>query len=64
MIFVNSGVDAGPIILQKVVPVLENDTEETLADRILQEEHKILPEAIELFARNRISLAGNKVILK
>ena len=48
--FVDEGVDTGPIIIQSVVPVLDDDTEETLAARILKEEHKIYPQAIQLFA--------------
>ncbi|MGI6224790.1 MAG: phosphoribosylglycinamide formyltransferase [Peptococcales bacterium] len=49
--FVDEGMDTGPIILQAVVPVLDDDTEETLADRILKEEHRIYPEAIKLLAQ-------------
>lgn len=49
--FVDEGMDTGPIILQAVVPVLEGDTEDTLAERILKEEHRIYPEAIRLLAQ-------------
>jgi phosphoribosylglycinamide formyltransferase-1 len=48
--FVDEGTDTGPIILQKVVPVEEGDTGETLADRILIQEHRALPEALKLWA--------------
>ena len=59
--FVDEGTDTGPIILQKVVPVLDDDTEETLAARILKEEHKALPEAIRLWADGKLTIKGRKV---
>ena len=59
--FVDEGTDTGPIILQKVVPVLDDDTEETLAARILVEEHKALPEAIQLWADGKLTIKGRKV---
>lgn len=59
--FVDEGVDTGPIILQKCVPVLEDDTEETLADRILIQEHKIFPEAVRLFVQNRLRIEDRRV---
>lgn len=59
--FVDEGTDTGPIILQKVVPVLDDDTEETLAARILKEEHKALPEAIQLWAEGKLTIQGRKV---
>ncbi|HIE05410.1 MAG TPA: phosphoribosylglycinamide formyltransferase [bacterium (Candidatus Stahlbacteria)] len=59
--FVDEGVDTGPIILQRAVPVLEDDTAETLAARILQEEHKIYSEAIQLFAEGRLKIVGRRV---
>jgi phosphoribosylglycinamide formyltransferase-1 len=59
--FVNAGVDAGPIIVQAAVPVLENDTPETLAARILEEEHKIYPEALGLIAEDRVYIDGRRV---
>ena len=59
--FVDEGTDTGPIILQKVVPVLDDDTEETLAARILKEEHKALPEAIQLWAEGKLTIKGRKV---
>ena len=62
--FVDDGVDTGPVILQSVVPVLNDDTEETLAERILKEEHKIYPQAIQLFADGRLEINGRKVRIK
>ena len=58
--FVDSGVDTGPIILQKVVKVEDNDTEETLANRILAKEHQAYPEAVRLFAEKKIKISGRK----
>ncbi|AEE14259.1 phosphoribosylglycinamide formyltransferase [Thermodesulfobium narugense DSM 14796] len=62
--FVDAGTDTGPIILQAVVPVLDDDSPETLASRILKEEHKIYPFAISLFAQNRLVIDGRKVKIK
>jgi phosphoribosylglycinamide formyltransferase-1 len=62
--FVNEGVDTGPIIIQSVVPVNDDDTEETLAARILKEEHRIYPRAIQLFAEGKIEIKGRKVKIK
>lgn len=59
--FVRPEVDAGPIILQETVPVLENDTPETLAERILPVEHRLYPRAVALFAANRLRIEGQKV---
>lgn len=59
--FVDEGIDAGPIILQRTVPVLEDDTPETLAARVLQQEHQALPEAIQLFAEGRLVVEGRRV---
>ena len=61
--FVDEGTDTGPIILQKVVPVMDEDTEETLAARILVEEHKALPEAIRLWSEGKLSIKGRKVFV-
>jgi len=58
--FVDSGVDTGPIILQKIVRVSDDDTEETLAKRILVKEHQAYPEAVRLFAENKIKISGRK----
>lgn len=59
--FVDGGVDTGPIIIQAVVPVLEDDTEETLSARILEQEHRIYPRAIQLFAEGRLRIEGRLV---
>jgi phosphoribosylglycinamide formyltransferase-1 len=59
--FVDEGVDTGPIIIQKCVPVLEDDTPETLASRILEQEHKIFPEAVRLFVRGKLNIEEHKV---
>ena len=59
--FVSEGVDEGPIILQAAVSILEADTAETLAVRILEQEHKILPQAIQLFAEQRLTVVGRQV---
>lgn len=56
--FVDGGCDTGPIILQTQVPIEKNDTEETLAARILVEEHKILPKAIDLIAKNKVKASS------
>ncbi len=61
--FVDEGCDTGPIILQAVVPVMDNDTEETLSARILEQEHKIYPQAIKLIAENKIKITGRRVLL-
>lgn len=61
--FVDEGVDTGPIILQSVVKVKDNDTEETLAKRILKQEHKIYPKAVKLFAKSKIKIVGRKTKL-
>ena len=58
---VDEGVDTGPIVLQAAVPVLSDDTEETLAARILVEEHRLYPEAIRLFAEGRVEVSGRRV---
>jgi len=62
--FVDKGVDTGPIIRQCAVPVFDDDTEETLAARILKEEHKIYPQAIQLFADHKLEIRGRKVFIK
>jgi phosphoribosylglycinamide formyltransferase-1 len=59
--FVDEGVDTGPIIIQKTVQVFDDDTEETLAARILTEEHRIYPQAIQLFAEGKMEIKGRKV---
>ena len=59
--FVDGGTDTGPIIVQKAVPVLEDDTPETLHARIQVEEHKAFPEALALLAAGRLSVQGRRV---
>ena len=59
--FVDEGTDSGPIILQKAVPVLDDDTHDTLADRILEQEHKALPEAVRLWSEGRLQIEGRHV---
>ncbi len=62
--FLEDGVDSGPIVLQAAVPVLPGDTEETLAARILVEEHRLYPAAVRLFAEGRLELVGRRVLVK
>ena len=59
--FVDEGTDTGPIIVQAVVPVLEGDTEEALAARILAEEHRLYPRAVQWYAQGRLSLRARQV---
>lgn len=59
--FVDGGVDTGPVIIQAVVPIHENDTEESLSARILEQEHRIYPRAIQLFAEGRLRIDGRRV---
>jgi len=59
--FVTEGTDEGPIILQRAVPVEEDDTAETLAARILPIEHELYPQAIQLFAEGRLRIEGRRV---
>ena len=61
--FVNEECDEGPIIIQAVVPVLPDDTGETLAVRILEQEHRIYPRAIQLFAEGRLKIIGRRVLV-
>lgn len=61
--FVDEGVDTGPIIIQAVVPINDDDNEETLSARILKEEHRIYPYAIKLFAEGRLEVKGRRVII-
>ena len=62
--FVDAGVDTGPIIIQAVVPVYPDDTEGELRERILAQEHKIYPKAIQLFAQGRLIVTGRKVYVR
>jgi phosphoribosylglycinamide formyltransferase-1 len=61
--FVDAGTDTGPVIIQAIVKIKENDTELTLSKRILKEEHRIYPEAIKLFAKKKIKVLGRKTII-
>ena len=61
--FVDSGVDTGPIIIQAIVPVLPEDTADTLAARILEQEHLIYPRAIQLIAEGRVHVNDRKVTI-
>jgi phosphoribosylglycinamide formyltransferase-1 len=61
--FVAAEVDMGPIILQAAVPVMRDDTEDTLAARILVEEHKIYPEAVRLYFEGRLEVRGRRVFI-
>ncbi len=61
--FVNEECDEGPIIIQAVVPVFAEDSEETLAARILKQEHRIYPRAIQLYAEGRLAVVGRKVLV-
>jgi len=58
--FVDAGVDTGPIIVQSAVPVEQGDTRDSLAERILREEHRIYPLALQLIAEGRVSLEGRR----
>lgn len=62
--FVEADLDAGPIIIQKTVPVLPGDTEDSLSDRILAEEHKAYPEAVRLFAEGKLEIRGRTVVIR
>lgn len=59
--FVDEGMDSGPILIQAVVPVLGDDTEETLAGRILAEEHRVYAEALQMLAEGRVYVEGRIV---
>jgi phosphoribosylglycinamide formyltransferase 1 len=58
---VTEGVDEGPIIVQAAVPILEEDTVESLSARILEQEHRLYPQAIQLMAQKRLTLEGRRV---
>ena len=62
--FVDDKLDNGPIILQRAVEVKDDDTEETLLERVHKEEHEIYPEAIKLFVEGRLKIKGRKVSVK
>lgn len=61
--FVDAGLDSGPIVIQAAVPVLDGDTAETLSKRILREEHRIYPQAVQLYAEGRLKIDGRRVIV-
>ena len=61
--FVDAEMDSGPIIIQAVIKVKGNDTEKSLSKRILKEEHRIYPEAVNLFARKKIRISGRRTII-
>lgn len=62
--FVDEGVDTGSVIIQAAVPVYADDTEESLSERILKQEHKIFPQAIKLYAEGKIKIHGRKVFIE
>jgi phosphoribosylglycinamide formyltransferase-1 len=62
--FVDEGTDTGPVIVQAVVPVLPGDSEEALARRILEQEHRIYPQAIQWFAEGRLAVEGRRVTVE
>ena len=62
--FVTEGVDEGPIILQAAVPILDDDSPAALAARILEQEHKIYPRAVQLFAEGRLRVEGRRVFIE
>jgi phosphoribosylglycinamide formyltransferase-1 len=62
--FVDEGTDTGPVIVQAVVPVLPGDSEEALARRILEQEHRLYPQAIQWFAEGRLSVEGRRVTVE
>ena len=61
--FVDSGMDTGPVIIQAVVEIKEKDTEKSLSKKILKQEHRIYPEAVNLFARKKIKISRKKIII-
>lgn len=62
--FVVPAVDAGPIILQRAVPVKAGDTVETLSARILEQEHRVYPLAVKLFVEGKLSIKGRSVVVR
>lgn len=62
--FVDEGTDTGPIVLQSVVPVMDHDKPEDLAERILIEEHRLFPRAVSLLCENRLKVDGNRVSIQ
>ena len=62
--FADEGVDTGPIIIQAIIKVKDDDTKESLSKRILVKEHIIYPQAVKLFAENKIKMSGRRTIIK
>lgn len=62
--FADEGIDTGPIIIQSVVPVYEDDTPDTLSTRILKEEHRIYPQAIQYYAEGKLVIEGRRVLIR
>ena len=62
--FVTEGVDEGPIILQAAVPILDQDSPQSLAARILEQEHKLYPRAVQLFAQGKLRVDGRRVFIE
>ena len=62
--FVDETLDGGPIIAQKIVPVLDEDTEETLSARILEQEHKLYAEALALIVSGNYEIVGRRVVVR
>jgi len=62
--FVTDELDSGPIIVQSVVPVLSDDTEDSLSERILKTEHKIYPLAVKLLTEDKIKIKNNRIVIK
>ncbi len=62
--FVDEGVDSGPVILQQAVQVMEDDSEETLSARILEQEHHLYPEAVKLFVEGKLDVRGRTVRIR
>ena len=61
--FVDEGLDSGPIIVQRVVPVMDDDDRDALADRILEQEHLLIVEGVKLFSEGRLKVDGRKVTI-
>ncbi len=62
--FVTNELDSGPIVVQSVVPVLSNDTEDSLSERILKTEHKIYPLAVKLITEDKVEIKNNRIVIK
>jgi phosphoribosylglycinamide formyltransferase-1 len=62
--FVDEGVDTGPVIVQAAVPVYDDDSEDSLSERILKQEHRVFPLAIKLFSEGKLTVQGRKVIIR